>query len=213
MGFSFYCVDADYCDFLRKKDSCVPYTMDAKSTRPFVGIVFSINGYNYYAPLTSPKPKHIKMKNQIDFFKINQGIWGAINFNNMIPIHSNIVQPVEMKISTTDDKATTDYKNLLTNQLSWCNTAQNTEFITEKACKLYDTIVQRKAWPALKARCCDFLTDERQCLVYCEENGLSIKNETDLVTPQQTVPPQAEKHSVKECFSSAQQIEPPFFEP
>lgn len=67
MKFSFYCADDEYCDFLRKSDPCVPYTMDKKRNRPFVGIVFSINGYKYYAPLTSPKPKHLAMKNQIDF--------------------------------------------------------------------------------------------------------------------------------------------------
>ncbi len=40
----------------------------------------------YYAPLTSPKPKHLKMKNGKDFRKINGGQYGAINFNNMIPV-------------------------------------------------------------------------------------------------------------------------------
>lgn len=33
-----------------------------------------------YAPLSSPKLKHRKMKNSKDFRKINQGIYGAINF-------------------------------------------------------------------------------------------------------------------------------------
>lgn len=55
MNFSFYRISAEYCDFLRKSDPCVPYTMDRKSSRPFVGIVFSVNGFHYYAPLTSPK--------------------------------------------------------------------------------------------------------------------------------------------------------------
>ena len=27
MKFSFYMVDAGYCDYLRKSDPCVPYTM------------------------------------------------------------------------------------------------------------------------------------------------------------------------------------------
>ncbi len=30
MSFSFYMVDADYCDYLRKSDPCVPYTMENK---------------------------------------------------------------------------------------------------------------------------------------------------------------------------------------
>lgn len=71
MSFTFYRVDEKYCDFLRKNDTRVPNFAADKSTRPFVGIVLSINGYNYYAPLTSPKSKHINMKNQVDFIKIN----------------------------------------------------------------------------------------------------------------------------------------------
>lgn len=78
MNLSFYTVSSSYCDFLRKTDSCVPYTMDSKSIRPFVGIVFSINGFQYYAPLTSPKKKHLHMKNQVDFLKIKGGAWGNL---------------------------------------------------------------------------------------------------------------------------------------
>ena len=130
MKFSFYRADASYCDFLREKDPCVPYTMDKKTNRPFIGVVFHINGYNYYAPLTSPKPKHLKMKNQIDFLKINNGIWGAINLNNMIPINKDSLIPIDLKILDTDDKYTVDYKNLLINQLSWCNKPINAEYIT-----------------------------------------------------------------------------------
>lgn len=40
----------------------------------------------YFAPLSSPKPKHKRMKNMIDFFKIKDGELGAVNFNNMIPV-------------------------------------------------------------------------------------------------------------------------------
>lgn len=78
MSFSFYMVDAAYCDYLRKSDPCVPYTMEQKAIRPFVGIVFSVSNTHYYAPLTSPKPKHLRMKSQIDFLKIKGGEWGAI---------------------------------------------------------------------------------------------------------------------------------------
>ena len=51
--------------------------------RPFVGVLLEINKCKYFAPLSSPKPKHIKMKNQVDFYKIDSGKLGAINLNNM----------------------------------------------------------------------------------------------------------------------------------
>lgn len=165
MSFHFYCVDADYCNFLRKSDPCVPYTMDCKSIRPFVGIVFSVNGLNYYAPLTSPKPKHLHMKNQIDFMKINGGRWGAINFNNMVPVHNRSLLKVDMRIVSTDTKADIDYKNLLGNQLSWCNS--NKAVILSQANKLHKVITQGRGRLELVNRCCNFLLDEEQYHIYC----------------------------------------------
>nr|DAW40731.1 MAG TPA: Toxin ToxN, type III toxin-antitoxin system [Caudoviricetes sp.] len=172
MKFHFYRADSDYCDFLRIKDPCVPYTMDKKSTRPFVGIVFSLNGYEYYAPLTSPKPKHLNMKNQIDFLKIDGGVLGAINLNNMIPIHSSSLQLINVKIMDSDSEDEVQYKNLLINQLSWCNRVHNSLNIIEKATKLYSTITKGEANAKLKSRCCNFLLDEEQYLIYCKIHNL-----------------------------------------
>lgn len=174
MKLSFYCVDANYCDFLRKYDPHVPYTMDQKSTRPFVGMILSINGFYYYAPLTSPKPKHLHMKNQIDFLKINHGIWGAINLNNMIPVHSKSLQKINLKISPSDSKSEKNYKNLLANQLSWC-TSHN-DLISAHAQKLYTIISHGKGYPALTDRCCKFPANELQFLAYCQHHGLPHPN-------------------------------------
>ena len=167
MSFSFYMVDAVYCDYLRKSDPCVPYTMEQKAIRPFVGIVFSVSNTHYYAPLTSPKPKHLRMKSQIDFLKIKGGEWGAINFNNMIPVHPGSLTKVEMKILETDSQADKAYKNLLANQLSWCNSHQGA--ILKQAEKLYRLIVDGKAWDTLASRCCSFSLDEALCAAYALE--------------------------------------------
>ena len=167
MNFSFYMVDSDYCDYLRKSDPCVPYTMESKAIRPFVGIVFSVNNVHYYAPLTSPKPKHLRMKSQIDFLKIKGGEWGAINFNNMIPVHPGSLTKVEMKILDEDSPADKAYKNLLSNQLSWCNS--NRESILKQAEKLYRLIAGGKAWDNLVSRCCNFALDENLCAAYAAE--------------------------------------------
>jgi protein AbiQ len=171
MNLSFFRADASYCDFLRRKDPLVPYTRDEKRSRPFVGIVFEINGICYYAPLTSPKPKHLKMKNQLDFLKIKNGEWGAINFNNMIPIHMSSLSPVDMKITASDAKSDADYKNLLINQLSWCNANKNK--IIRQAEKLYELVKNGTARAELLIRCCNFQEDEKQYKLYCETNGLN----------------------------------------
>ena len=175
MNLKFYKADAGYCDFLREIDPCVPYIQDDKNTRPFVGILLTAGGLDYFAPLSSPKPKHKVMKNQIDFLKINSGEWGVINFNNMIPIHPSCLTVVDMKISETDSKFEKDYKNLLANQLSWCNA--NKAVILARAEKLYRMITTKRAWPELARRCCDFAADEKQYREYCAQQGLEMEKE------------------------------------
>ena len=161
MRFSFYKVSSVYCDFLRAQEPAVPYTRADKSTRPFVGVVFELNGFNYYAPLTSPKPKHLHMKNRLDFLKINGGQWGALNFNNMLPVAAAELQKIELKIVETDSPAEIAYKNLLANQLSWCNSHR--DIILKQAQKLYRLITEGKAWDGLADRCCNFALDEKLC--------------------------------------------------
>ena len=169
---SFVLVDSKYCDYLRKSDLCVPYTMDKKSNRPFVGVLLQIHGMSYYAPLSSPKPKHTKMKNQIDLIKIDGGKYGVINFNNMIPIHNNSVTPVVLIASSDDFPAELQYKALLSNQLTWCNANKNT--IIKTAQKLYNIISNGKGWDTLTARCCNFTQDEALLMRYCVENNWEL---------------------------------------
>lgn len=76
-------LDSKYCDYLRQFDKKVPYNYDKKELRPFIGVLFEVNDCKYFAPLSSPKPKHKKMKATLDFLKIATGDLGAINFNNI----------------------------------------------------------------------------------------------------------------------------------
>ena len=79
-----YYLDQDYINYLRKFDSKVAY--NKKAMRPYVGVVYTYNDLNYFAPLSSPKPKHLKMSEKaIDVFKIDKGNLGVVNLNNMIP--------------------------------------------------------------------------------------------------------------------------------
>lgn len=160
---SFYTLDTDYCDYLRKYDNRVPYTMQQKSTRPFIGVILNVNNHKYYAPLSSPKQKHLKMKNQVDFIKIKGGYWGVINLNNMIPVIDKMatkVNPNNLHRSY-DNEA---YKNLLNNQLSWCNGNKN--LIIQKANNLYTKITTGTAPENLLARCCDFKLLEQESQNY-----------------------------------------------
>lgn len=157
MRLQFYSVDAKYCQYLRTYDPCVPNIEMEKESRPFIGIVIQVDNHSFYAPLTSPKPKHLNMKNQIDFIKINEGLWGAINLNNMIPVHASQVKLNYIGTNLVDNKEEKAYKGLLNNQLDWCN--QNKNMILKKAKRLYSMIVNDDAPAILKNRCCNFEND------------------------------------------------------
>ena len=61
----FYNIKDDYIHYLRQFDSKV--AENKGESRPYVGIMLEVNGTKYYAPFSSPKPKHQHMKNTKDF--------------------------------------------------------------------------------------------------------------------------------------------------
>ena len=88
-NFKIVKVDYKYCDYLRQFDSKVSYNAGNKELRPFIRILFAVEGCEYFVPLSSPKVKHINMKNNLDVVKIDGGRYRIVNFNNMIPVTSN----------------------------------------------------------------------------------------------------------------------------
>ena len=116
-NFKIVHVNSDYCDYLRKFDSKVSYNKGSKKLRPFVGILFKIDKWEYFAPLSSPKPKHKLMKNRLDFFKIKNGELGAINFNNMISVTKSNYTEIDLH-NTNLDIEERKYQNMLKKQLS-----------------------------------------------------------------------------------------------
>ncbi|KAA8345921.1 type III toxin-antitoxin system ToxN/AbiQ family toxin [Leuconostoc mesenteroides] len=107
-----YNITDKYINYLKKYDNKIPENKHEK--RPFIGVIVIINGYKYFAPLSSPKLKHKHMKNTKDFHKIDEGKMGVINFNNMIPVPES-----ELIIVDIANINNIDYRNLLNNQLSF----------------------------------------------------------------------------------------------
>lgn len=156
-------VNTDYCDYLRKFDSKVAYSKKEKELRPFIGILFEIEGCEYFAPLSSPKPKHKKMKNTIDFLKIKEGELGAVNFNNMIPVQRNNYYIIDLNKQTETLEAE-KYRNLLREQLMWLNS--NYIQVKDKSYKLYKLYNSERLPENIKKRCCNFKLLEEKCLNY-----------------------------------------------
>ena len=158
----FYHVKDDYINFLRKYDGKV--ADNKHETRPYVGIVLEIGSVKYYAPFSSPKPKHKTMKNTIDFRKIAAGLYGAINFNNMIPVTDSALILIDIE-KIGDDK----YRRLLQNQYKAIR--GDTVQIQKTANLLRELLLSDNSELAyyeirIKERCCDIKLLEKIYIQY-----------------------------------------------
>ena len=161
-------IDTKYCNHLRTFDLRVAYNYGKKDTRPFIGVLFNIDDLEYFAPLYSTKPKHLVMKNTIDFLRIDNGTLGAINFNNMIPVTNKnyIVPNLNVKTKNINEKK---YLILLQKQLRWLN--RNIDKVRDKSKNLYNLCVNDKLPINIKKRCCNFKLLEQVCKEYNSLNN------------------------------------------
>ena len=91
-ALAFYTVDEAYADDL------VPHTpqlfRSARAgqahSRKYVDVVLAIGGHDYFAPLSSFKDKHRRMKNGLDFVKVKN--MAVVNLNNMFPVSVSCCQ-------------------------------------------------------------------------------------------------------------------------
>src|SRR5574344_1363566 len=157
-------VNSDYCNFLRQFDNKVAFNMNKKELRPFIGILFIVNNCEYFAPLSSPKPKHLKMKNTIDFIRINDGKLGAVNFNNMTPVTSKNYTLVKLAQEKSLSYSESRYRYMLEYQLNWLN--ENIEQIHNKSFNLYNKYINDKLICSIRNRCCNFPLLEEKCREY-----------------------------------------------
>ena len=152
-----YYISEVYIEYLRKYDNRV--MINKSQTRPYVGIVYTYNDNYYFAPLSSPKPKHQTMKKSaVDICLIDEGKLEVINFNNMIP--TPIKELTEVIPTVKDEK----YKKLLENQISSIN--KNRELILKKINRFHKKYNESLLFPNVLSRCCDFRLLEEKCKEY-----------------------------------------------
>lgn len=155
-----YKISDNYIEYLRQFDDTISLNKDNK--RPYIGVVLVINDFNYFAPLTSPKKKHRTMKNTIDFMKIAEGRYGAINLNNMIPVIES--ELIKIDINNIED---IEYRNLLQNQYRYLKGKKDK--IKENAEKLYEKVVVKKV-KVFTERCSKFAELESKCILFKAES-------------------------------------------
>ena len=154
-----YEVNADYINYL---SAYAPHLFQNKkpgqnNERKYIGIVFQINGLDYFAPLSSFKQKHHRMKEAVDFIKVKD--YAVINLNNMFP-----VPLTERKYVDIRSEKDPHYRALLLAEYRFIKSIQ--EKIRKNAQNVYIIKIKEGTSSALAKRCNDFLSLEKACNEY-----------------------------------------------
>lgn len=165
-------VNETYLDYLRKHESRIPRTdYGTNKYKPFFGVLFEVDDLYYVTQVSHPQPRHEKLKQQKDFYKLYdpkspKRLIAVINLNYMFPIPKTQTTPFSKKNIHTyrtfsSEKEKSKYIDLLDTELAIINSMD----IGTKAKKLYkfkytnpDNIISK--------RCIDFKDMEKLALKY-----------------------------------------------
>lgn len=125
--------------------------------RKYIGIILEVNGYKYFAHLSSFKPKHEKMKESLDFLKIKD--YAVININNMFPVPDGVYHYVD--IGNIGD---VHYKALLLAEYRVIKSRQDK--IRKNSELVYSHKIKNGCATSLAKRCNDFVLLESLCTSY-----------------------------------------------
>lgn len=126
-------------------------------SRKYIGIILEINGFKYFAPLSSFKPKHKRLCETVDFIKV--GIYAVINLNNMFPAPINLCNSVKIENIKNEH-----YRNLV--RAEYRIIKQKTEQIINNAKDVYNHKMINDGKSKLSQRCNDFRKLEMKCKEY-----------------------------------------------
>lgn len=165
-------LDDAYLDYLRiKYENRVPYSYYGEDKfKPFFGSLFEVSDMVYVSQISHPQDRHLKLKQNIDFYKIyhpeDGRLISVINLNYMFPIHKSLITNLQYKNidnhrTFTSDEAKSKYIDLLNIELKVINKLP----IIESAKKIYNN---KYKYPDDKVskRCFDFKMLEQACLEY-----------------------------------------------
>lgn len=166
MEIKLYEVNPRYIDYL------VPYAPHLfqnkqpgqHNERKYIGIILTVNSIKYFAPLSSFKSKHERMKNGLDFIKI--GNYAVININNMFPVPDGEYTYVDIpKVKNAQ------YRKLLTTEYRIIRKLQDK--IKKNAAEVYKHKIDKGNFTALGKRCNDFMLLEEKCKQYKINSGMA----------------------------------------
>lgn len=128
-----------------------------QNERKYIGVILTVNGMDYFAPLSSYKEKHLRMPETIDFIKVKR--YAVININNMFPVPFGLATYVDIS-----KEKNPKYKSLLLAEYRAIKAMQ--EKIRKNANIVYKHRIENGDSSKLGKRCNDFTSLERACKEY-----------------------------------------------
>lgn len=145
----FYTIDTEYLEHLKKVDSSVPdYSYDSND-KFFCGIVTEINGFQYFAPISSFN-RH--QKTNLLIRDTNNKSIASIRFCFMVPAPPSVLTMKDFSLES-DEK----YAGLLSTELTFCR--HNESSIESSAIRVYQYGISPEH-PQYR-NCCKFLELEK----------------------------------------------------
>lgn len=134
----------DYIELLIRE---FPHVMDNKRfhrnhTRKYIGVVFKVGEFTYYAPFSSPKPKDFKPDGNVkrsDLFCLRmledgengvRKLLGTVKLNNMIPIPEKYIEDYSI-----DDEPDEKYRDVVKAEFKWLS--ENSSRLSKAARTIY----------------------------------------------------------------------------
>lgn len=131
MKLNLYSVSDKYIKYLRQFDDKIYDNKEEMRTheRKYLGVVLTVNEFNYYIPMSSPKKsdyldinKKIIRKDTKTIIRIHEGnrLYGTLRISNMIPVAITELEPY-MISNETDSK----YKEVILGELRYIRNNSN----------------------------------------------------------------------------------------
>lgn len=131
MKLNLYSISDKYIKFLRQFDDKIYDNKEDIRTheRKYLGIVLTVNEFNYYIPMSSPKKsdyldidKKVIRKDTKTIIRIHEGgrLYGTLRISNMIPVPITELEPYII-LNETNSK----YKEVILGELKYINNNGN----------------------------------------------------------------------------------------
>ena len=143
---NFYDVKEDYAEYLRKFERRIPNIHYASNNKFVCGIVLTVNGFDYFAPISSNTAKQRTSLLILD--ECSKPI-SSIKFSFMFPIPKNEVVRKDFSAIRAENP---HYADVLTKEYHFC--VKNEARILKKAEQIYAIGCNRSHW--LAENCCDY---------------------------------------------------------